>query len=336
MGDQVKMTQPDNWPRVVSLEAGMAMVVTDLHGDWDAYRHYRDHFLALQASGQADYLIFTGDLIHSDSPPQEDRSLEILLDVLALRAALGRRLIYLLGNHELPHLYGITLQKGKHLYTPAFEAALGEHRATILSLFDSLPFYIRTRAGVSISHAGAAAEMSVPGAAARVFSYSHRRVLDEATAALPVEQHPSLRAGFGKLCDEDYDAMARNYLAVSGPDDPRYDDLLIGLLASTHPDLELLWAALFTRNEQPVGEHNYAIFLDALLRDLSAGFHWQELLVAGHMPCRGGYALVGGRQLRLASGVHAHPRQAGRYLLFDVGKPVWQAEALLPGLASVF
>ncbi len=43
-----------DWPRVVSLEAGVAMVVSDLHGDWDAYRRYCDRFLALQARGQAD------------------------------------------------------------------------------------------------------------------------------------------------------------------------------------------------------------------------------------------------------------------------------------------
>jgi hypothetical protein len=330
------LAQFDDSPRVVGLEAGVAMVVTDLHGDWDAYRRYRDHFLTLQACGQADYLILTGDLIHSDGPPQEDRSLDILLDVLALRATLSDRLIYLLGNHELPHLYGITLQKGDRLYTPRFEAALGEHRASILPLFASLPFYVRTRAGVAICHAGATAEMSAPGAAARVFGYSHQHVLDAAAAALPVKQRPSLRAGFGKLSGERYDDMARDYLAVSGPDDPRYDDLLIGFVASTHPDFELLWAALFTRNEQQYGEGEYAVFLDALLRDLSAGFHGQEVLVTGHVPCQGGYALVAGRQLRLASGTHAHPRQARRCLRFDVEKPLRQADELLSGLESVF
>ena len=91
------------------------MVVTDLHGDWDAYAHYRDRFLTLQARGRADYLIFTGDLIHSDRLPRDDRSLDIVLDVLRLKEVLDERVIYLLGNHELPHLYGITLQKGDYL-----------------------------------------------------------------------------------------------------------------------------------------------------------------------------------------------------------------------------
>jgi hypothetical protein len=325
-----------NLPRVVSLEAGVAMVVTDLHGDWDGYRCCRDRFLSLQAQDRADYLILTGDLIHSDGPERIDRSLDIVLDLLALRATLGDRLIYLLGNHELPHLYSITLQKGKRVYTPSFEAAMGEHRAAIKSLFDELPFYVRTRAGVSICHAGAAAEMSAPGAMERLFDYSHRRVWDEVSEVLPADQRVSLRAGFGKLSGESYDEMARRYLAVSGPEDPRYDDLLVGSIAAqVHPEFDLLWSAFFTSNESQYGKDDYAVFLDALLRELSAGFHRQEVLVTGHIVCRGGYTVVAGRQLRIASGSHARPRQSARYLLFDAGKPVQRGDELLGGLGRV-
>lgn len=330
------LPQPGTPRRLASLEAGLAMVVTDLHGDWETYRRYRDRFLALQAHGEADHLIFTGDLVHSEGPPQSDRSLDILLDVLALRETLGEQLIYLLGNHELPHLYGVTLAKGEHVYTPRLEAALGGHRARVLALFDGLPFYARTRAGVSLCHAGAAAGLSLPGAAARLFDYSHRRVRAAAEALLPPEERPRLRAGLAKLSGAPYEEMARRYLAVSGPDDPRYDDLLLGFLVSSSPDFELLWVALFNRNEREYGQHDYAVFLDALLRELSAGYHPQEVLVTGHVPCRGGYTLVAGRQLRLASAAHAHPRRAGRYLLFDVARPVRAVDALLDGLGSVF
>ena len=76
--------------------------------------------------------------------------------------------------------------------------------------------------------------------------------------------------------------------------------------------------------------------MDALLRELSTGYHRQEVLVAGHVSCRGGYAPVAGRQLRLASAAHAHPREAGRYLLFDVARPVRGVEELLGGLGDVF
>lgn len=335
LGEQ-KVTQSKDLPRVVNLESGVAMIVTDLHGDWDAYCRYRDRFLELQAHDQADYLIFTGDLIHSDGSPQEDHSLDITLDVLKLRESLGERLIYLLGNHEMPHLYGIMLSKGKRIYTPRFEAAMGEHRADIIALLDSLPFYVRTRGGVSVCHAGAAAELVIPGAMKRIFHHSHQELREMAASKLPTDRRAALRAGFAKLSGEPYDYMARHYLAVSGPKDPRYDDLLVGFLASSYPDFDLLWAALFTRNEQQYGSQDYAVFLDALLRDLSEDYQPQEVLVTGHMPCQGGYTLVAGRQLRLASGAHAHPPDSARYLLLDVARQVRRVTDLLPGMGSVF
>jgi hypothetical protein len=336
METKLTLSPAKDMRRVVSLDAGVAMVVTDLHGNWDNYRRYRDRFLALRARDQADVLIFTGDLIHSEGPWETDRSVAIVVDLLALRADLGNRLVYLMGNHELPHLYGITLAKGQHVYTPRFEASLGEHRMAIVDLFASLPFFVRTRAGVAICHAGAAAELSVPGAAARLFTYSHQRVREEVEALLPEDQRPVLRERFGQLNEMNYDELAQAALAVSGPDDPRYDDLLVGFVTQSHPDLELLWEALFNRNERQYGEPDYAVFLDALLQELSAGYHRQELLVTGHIPCHGGYTIVAERQLRLASGAHAHPHHSGRYLLIDLAEPVRHAEALLGGLQSVF
>lgn len=85
--------------RVIDLEEEMVMVVTDLHGDGDAYARYRDRFLRLQAQGQADYLILTGDLLHR-TPPAPDESLVMILDVIRLKAELGERFIYLMGNCE--------------------------------------------------------------------------------------------------------------------------------------------------------------------------------------------------------------------------------------------
>jgi hypothetical protein len=189
---------------------------------------------------------------------------------------------------------------------------------------------------VSICHAGAAAELSAPGAVERLLGYSHRRVREELEGLLPEGQRPALRERFGQLSGARYEELARFHLAVTGPEDPRYDDLLVGYLASSHPDFELLWAALFNRNEREYGERDYGIFLDALLRELSAGYHRQEVLVTGHVPCRGGSRVVAGRQLRVASGAHAHPHRAGRYVLVDVGRRVRGVEGLLQGLGSVY
>jgi len=139
------------YPRLWSLDAGVAMVVTDLHGDRDAYARYRERFIELHAAGQADCPIVAGDLIHREPDPGQDRSLDMVLDILALRERYGDAIIYLCGNHELPHLYGFVLSKGDTEYTPGFEAALSEsgRRDHILALFKSLLFFIRTVAGVT-------------------------------------------------------------------------------------------------------------------------------------------------------------------------------------------
>lgn len=162
--------------RLWSLDAGVAMVVTDLHGDWDAYTRYRDRFIELRAAGQADCLIVTGDLIHRETDAGADRSLDMVLDILDLRERYGDAIISLCGNHELPHLYGFALGKGNTEYTPGFEAALSQsgRRGDILALFETLPFFIRTAAGVSIAHAGASAPLTDRAQAARLFDWDHQ------------------------------------------------------------------------------------------------------------------------------------------------------------------
>jgi predicted phosphodiesterase len=328
-----------SFPRLWSLEAGRIMVITDLHGDWELYQRYRDRFVELQAKGQADYLVFTGDLIHPEKVDTPDRSLDMVLDVLALQTTYGEAVIYLLGNHELPHLYSISLSKGNRDYTPAFEAALAQsqHRARVITLFDSLPFYVRTQAGVTITHAGAAHPLTVSKNAQAIFNWSHQQLLTRAEATLASDDLDSWRHGYAKLNRMPYETLARYFLAVSGPDDPRYNDLLRGFFASSDSAFQdLLWPALFTRCEQEYGPADYAIFLEALLQEVSVGFYRQQVLVAGHMTLHGGYRLVAGRHLRIASGHHATPRESACYLLFDAAQPIRKGDDLLPGLGRIY
>jgi hypothetical protein len=327
-----------SFPRLWSIESGIAMVVTDLHGDWEAYERYRDCFVGLQARGQADCLIFTGDLIHSEIP-ETDKSLEIVFDVLALQATYGSAVIYLCGNHEMPHIYGITLAREHRDYTPDFEKALSQsqYRAEVMALFDSLPFYIRTKAGVSITHAGASAATAEPANALKLFHWSHQELLARVNKVLAAEDVAALRAGYSNLNHISYEALAKYYLAVSGPDDPRYDDLLRGFIIGGYPTFnQSLWPALFTRCEKEYSLADYGIFLDALLKELSVGFFPQQLLVAGHINIKGGHEIIARRHLRLASAGHAIPRQAGQYLLFDTGQPIRDIKNLLRGLGSVY
>jgi hypothetical protein len=315
------------------------MVVTDLHGDWDAYQRYRDRFVDLQATGRVDGLIFTGDLIHAEYP-HDDRSLEIILDVLALRISYSPAIIYLCGNHELPHIYGMGLAKGQRVYTPDFEKVLTSsgRRAEVIALFDSLPFYLRTQAGVSLTHAGAPAPIATPTNALRLFNWDHQALLNWADEILTTEDVEALRQGYVKMNNGiPYHILASYFLDVSGPDDPRYDDLLRGFIASNQSHFDrLLWPALFTRCEKQYGLGDYRIFLDALLKELSVDFSSQQVLVAGHITLKGGHQIIAGRHLRLASGKNATPPQAGQYLLFDTAQPGQDVEDLVTGLGSVY
>lgn len=327
------------YPRLWSLQQGMAMVVTDLHGDWDAYERYRDRFANLQAKGQADYLIFIGDLIHAHNA-KNDQSLKIILDILALRVTYGDAIITLCGNHEMPHIYGINLAKGNRHYTPEFENALSQcqWRDDVINLLKSLPFYIRTQAGVSLTHAGAPAEIAKPGRALVLFNWDHEQILKWAEQIMGRDSIESLRQGYAKLHQGlSYDMLARHFLAVSGPNDPRYDDLLRGFIASSHPDFDtLLWPALFTRCEEEYGLGDHRIFVDALLQALAINYATQTYLITGHMTIKNGYQLVTKHHLRLASAHHATPRQTGRYLLFDTSRPVGNIKELVKQLGTVF
>lgn len=314
------------------------MVVTDLHGDWEAYCRYRDRFVDLQARRQADYLIIAGDLIHSDTSTQ-DASLPILLDILKLRTVYEEAVIYLCGNHELPHIYGFGLSKGKREYTPTFEAALSQsgERAEVISLFQGLPFYVRTAAGVSVTHAGAADVMANARTALKLFSWDHPKRLAEANESLAGQNVNGLRRAYARLSQaESYDELAKYYLAVTGSGDPRYDDLLRGFMATSDPEFHTLYSALFTRCEQEYGAAAYTKLLALMLRHLSKEYKPQQVLVTGHLTVQHGYEIIGERQLRLASGSHTRPREAGRYLLFDTARPVSTAAELLPNLQTVY
>ena len=122
--------------------------------------------------------------------------------------------------------------KGTLSIRPAFEAALSQsgRRDDILALFESLPFFIRTAAGVSIAHAGASAPLADRAQAARLFDWNHQALRAWAEERLARATVPNCAAATrGSVAKRSYDAMARRYLAVSGPADPRYDDLLRGI-----------------------------------------------------------------------------------------------------------
>lgn len=325
-------------PRLWSLNSGVAMVVTDLHGDWKAYQYFRDCFISLHSKGKADCLIFVGDLIHSESEKFPDQSVDIVLDILNLKSKFGEAIIYLCGNHELPHIYSYGLAKGKTEYTPAFEKQMAQRnvRAEIIDLFCDLPFYIRTASGVCISHAGATPLISNFQAAMELFDWNHQTFITQTRTKLAEGDKDGLRRAYARLSQaESYNDLAIKYLSVSGINDPRYDDLLLGFFATSDNKFDLLYSALSTACEQEHDLEAYNTALTRLLEFISSEYSTQTILVSGHMTVQNGYQVVTKNQLRIASGVHARPSETARYLLLDTAQPIGSIENLTTGLRSI-
>ena len=334
--------------RVVDLDNGVAMVVTDLHGAWDVYWRLREKFLTLYKQGDVNRLVLCGDLIHGEGNIDEvDCSLEMLLDVMSLQAEMGSdRIIMLLGNHELPHIYGLSLAKGSVQYTPHFEAALTRldqfyrslyRRKNVIDFLASLPFFVRTKAGVMLTHAGASASVASVSLLERLLKIDHHEIVAGADRELKNYDIESLRRGYAHFTGVSYDDQVRKFLAVSGLDDPRYNDLLrVLFLSGQNTDFDLMWSTLFSQNEMD-GNTAYPTTLKNFLNYVSKiSPHEQHVLVAGHIGVKDGYGQVGSQQLRLASYTHAFPKSAGRYLLLDCEKPVRVAADLIPHIHPVF
>ncbi len=319
--------------RFIDLTEGRAFVVTDLHGEWEPYQHYTDRFLELFQQGEADYLIFLGDLIHRYDPNEEDYSIPILLDIMRLQAELGpNHVVMLIGNHELPHIYGVPLSKGDLVFTPRFEHALGSYRESVIGFLKSLPFLIRTAGGVMLAHAGASTKTATPRAAESLLTFSHDALLAEVGELISRDDVNTLLQSTFNMSQEEYLRQSWYYLGVRGRDDPRFLALLGGIIASNmEPEWPMLWDYFFTQCEKAVpGRMMYERILDGYLNSFSAPEVPQQVLVTGHIIVKGGYEIVTDRHLRLASWVHARPNEAGSYLLFDVAQPVQSASDLKP------
>jgi len=132
--------------------------------------------------------------------------------------------------------------------------------------------------------------------------------------------------------------LARHYLTVEGPDDPRYPHLLRGFIISQQSrEFAMLWDMLFTQNEFGLTPTAYLAGCQQFLSAFSAGAPTpQTVVVSGHIVTPRGFALVNRYHLRVSSAAHARPREAGMALLLDCAAPVKSADELLPNLLSVF
>ena len=321
--------------RIVTAASGKLMVVTDLHGDWDAYRRCKTLFQQKQQAGQAHHIVFCGDLIHRESPPAEDASLKMLLDIRQWQRHEPGRVTYLLGNHELAQLYRIDLRKGDVRYTPRLATEMGSQRPELITYLATLPFYVRTAAGVAIAHAGVGRGMLKESGWVALKNLDHNAVWQSAAAQLSPRVRQQMRSRFDRMFPGGYAALIKDAWNITTPDDPFYDDLLISNLLFNDELGNLLWDTFFTQNEREYG-NEYEEMVARFLTLLSNGYQPQRLLITGHIACAKGYQIVNSRQLRMASASHAKPRSEGKVLLFDASQPIHDINALANQLTNLF
>lgn len=329
--------------RALDIDAGVALVITDLHGAWEPYERLRDRFFDERARGQAHYFVVCGDMIHAPARARyADESLRIVHDLMALQATYGRNVVIVLtGNHEIPHIYGFELQKEGRSVSAGFEWAMHEaadepslpKRDEVRAFFRGLPFYVRTQAGVTLSHAGASPIVTREGALLELLNFDHDALLHWANDVIHAQYDVTrMRTSTAYL------TLARERLAIQGADDPRLSELLASEIVSQHEQFALLWDAFFAANERSSNRFTYLRMVELFLAQMTAFSPYpQRVLTAGHVPIvRGGYQLLGAQKLRFASYAHASPPKSGVYLRLDCEQPVLDADALVAHLHPVF
>lgn len=283
------------------------MVVSDLHGNWDDYvqvmRRWRKH----QRSGEADHLVFLGDLVHARGK-WTDASLAIIDDLRRRACNLsGSNVWCVMGNHEMVHIYHVELWKGEECFTAGMEVAMGNQRAAYIRWLMDMPFWVRTDGGVLLVHAGACREIGGRQVSEQVvkrrylFNWPHRTLLRELARIAGV--NPS-----GDLLTELNPA--------------------IGLAFDELPQTRFLWEFCMNKNEREYGEA-YFTYLNNYLRYLSYGApRRMQVVVSGHVRVPFGWEVVSDQHLRISSGFGAEDDSFKTYLLLDADRFYSDAHAL--------
>lgn len=316
--------------RAVDLNRGPILAITDLHGDWDAYARYRNRFLKIWGAHSAARFVVLGDAIHGYGAAEDDRSVEILLDIIRLQDQMGpHTVIFLLGNHEFSHLYHVPLQKGNLAFMPRFERALGRHAKRVTRFLLDAPFMVRTAGGVLLVHAGASAAPARPGAEWRMLDFSHEELLAEARRRLQRRDITQAIAQYERATGMIYGTAVADNMGLYDRSDPRYYDLLCGYVAhGIQPEWGLLWDFFFTQCEWAYGGEAYAEIVEDFLWAYSVGMAPQRVMASGHIAVEGCHKIVTPKHLRFESWAHAAPHEAGCYLLFDADQRYDTADEL--------
>ncbi len=286
--------------KILDIPEGRYMVISDLHGRHEDFIKVIEVWYDLEASGEADGLIFLGDLVHGRGK-WKDRSPGFIDMLIEMKCNQPESNCYaLLGNHELVHIYHAELWSSTYCYTEELETAIAHNRDHYISFFENMPFAIRTQGGVLLIHSGGSGYLGgVPlGPYQPDFEtlslWDHREVLEKFAKRL------DLRFQRETIQQRRIPQLGQNF---------RY-----------FPEGNFLWEMLMNKNERVYGKA-YPDVLKHTLTFLSEG-HPQGLrtVISGHIRVPEGLQIVNDKQVRISTAYGAADDSLKKYLLIDAGK----------------
>ena len=273
------------------------MVVSDLHGHHGDFLKVMETWYDLEAAGEADGLIFLGDLVHGRGK-WVDRSpgfVDVLIDMQCNQP--GSNCYALLGNHELVHIYHAELWSATYCYTQELEEAIAHDRGRYISFFEEMPFYIRTAGGLLLSHTGGSGYL----------------------AGVPLGPY---EPDFETLSNWDHRDLLERFAEKAGVrfDRATIQDKLLTQLGDNFryfPEGNFLWEMLMNKNERVYGKA-YPDVLRQTLQFLSEGHSTGlKTIVSGHIRVREGLEVVNDMQVRISTTYGASADEFKTYLLID-------------------
>ncbi len=293
---------------ILDIPEGRFMVVSDIHGRAEDFERVMKVWQGHKAAGEADGLIFLGDLVHGRGK-WADRSPAFIDQLIEMGCNQPGSMVYaLLGNHELVHIYHSELWSGNYCHTDELEEAIAHDRDHYVSFFEGMPYAIRTGGGVLLTHVGGSGYLAGLSTGSyqpdfeALSQWDHRAVLQKLALKTGIRfDRTSIQKRFHPQLGENF----------------RY-----------FPEGDFLWELLMNKNERTY-KKQYTNILRKTLSFLSEGHPvGLEAVVTGHVPVPKGLELVNEMQLRLSSAYGAKDDSKKQYLILDASQRYWDSLGL--------
>lgn len=287
--------------RLIRISSGKILFASDLQGVLYDFEQVLLKYAELRREGEADFLVFGGDVIHA-YPGYDDDSLHLLERLMSISEE-DPSIIYLMGNHELAHVLHWRLRKGQLDFTEELESRMGGAREEFIRFLSDRPFGLMTRGGVMMLHTGPS----------------------ELLGSLKLNEEADL-----ELWDWFWNVDFHKTLP-NGPTPLQVFDPEFGRKLLTYRHGRILWEAFMNKNE-----YQYDDYSNILRRYLANFQGLVSYLVSGHIPVSSGAKNLYERQLRICSGYGAIDDSRKKLLLVEADMIYESLGALQSGLIRLF